>query len=60
MVPHKVSMRFELLTYCFTDREMKTVVVSLSFEYRWLRRVTSYISYVKEQPPLYKASAIQT
>lgn len=36
---------------------MKTVVDGLSFEYRWLRRVTTYIPYVKEQP--YKASSIK-
>jgi len=59
MVPHKVSTRFESLAYSFTDREVKAVVDALSFEYRWLRRVTHHIPSVKEQPPVYKASSIQ-
>lgn len=59
MVPQKVSTRLDFLTYSFTGREMKTVFHSLSFQYGSLRRVTRWIPYVKEQPPLYEVSSKQ-
>lgn len=53
IVPHKVSKSFELSTYCFTVREMEMAVDVLSYEYRWLGVLISYIHYIKEQSPLF-------